>query len=208
MFVESRQKKLFKIVKEYLSKNKSDQLHDIDHIIRVIFWTELLSKKEKADLTITIPAAILHDIGMPKYGDDLHAKEGAKMSKPILKDCGYNDEEIEKISETIAMHSTDDPKPPETIEARVLFDADKLDTVGPVALHRWFFEYAKRGYLHHEALKKTLEHFQRFKRRYGDPFFLTKTGKTIGKARLKYTKARIKEILKDLDKFKDLYKFL
>lgn len=208
MFTESRQKQLFEKVKEYFKENKSDQAHDIDHVIRVIFWTKLLSEKEKTDLSITMPAAILHDIGIPKYGDELHAREGAKMCKPFLKDCGYSDEEIEKISATIAMHSTDDPKPLETIEAQILFDADKLDATGPIALYRWFFEYAKKGYLHHEVLKKIPKHIQKWKNRYGDPPFFTKTGKQIGKKGFKYIEDKCKEILKDLEKFKDLYRLI
>ena len=164
MFTEPRQKQLFEKLKKYFKINKSDYLHDIDHVLRVVFWAKLLSEKEKADLSIIIPAAILHDVGISKYGDEQHAIEGAKMCRPFLKGCGYSNEEIKRISETILMHSTDDPKPPETIEGRVLFDADKLDATGPVALHRWFFEYAKRGYMHHEALNKILEHIQRWKK--------------------------------------------
>jgi len=208
MFTEPRQKQLFEKVKEYFRVNKSDQLHDIDHIIRTVFWAELLSKKENADLSITIPAAILHDIGMPKYGDELHAREGARMCKPFLKDCSYTDDEIAKIAETVFMHSTDDPRQCKSLEGQVLFDADKLDATGPIALHRWFFEYSKRGYLHHECLNKILEHLQRLKNKYGEPPFFTKTGKQIGKDRLKYLEDKCKEILQDLDKFQDFYKLL
>lgn len=210
MFTEPRQEQLFEKVKEYFRLNKSDQVHDIDHVVRVVFWAKLLSEKENGNLSITIPAAILHDIGMPKYGDELHAREGVKMCRPFLKDCGYTDDEIEKIAETVSMHSTDDPKPepPKTVEGQVLFDADKLDATGPVGLHRWFFEYAKKGYLHHGALKKILEHIQRWKKKYGDPPFYTKAGKRIGKDRFRYVEDKCREILKDLDRFKDLYRLL
>lgn len=206
MFTEPRQKELFEKVKAYFKANRPDQLHDIDHTIRVVFWAKLLSEKENAVLSIAIPAAILHDIGIPKYGDKLHAREGARMCKPILKDCGYTKDEIEKIAEAISVHSTDDPNPPKSLEGRVLFDADKLDATGPIALHRWFFEYAKKRHLHHEALKKILEHIQRWKKTYGDPPFFTKTGRQLGKDGLKYIEDKCKEILQDLNKFKDVYK--
>jgi uncharacterized protein len=207
---DEREKRLFEKVKKYFRENKSDQLHDIDHIIRVVYWARVLSEKEGADLSVTIPAAILHDIGMPKHGDKLHAKMGSKMCKPFLKDCGYSENEIGKISETISMHSTDDPKPepPGTKEGRVLFDADKLDAAGPIALHRWFFEYSKMGYLHHEAVRKIPEHIQRWRKKYGDPPFFTETGKEIGKDRLKYIEKQCRDILRDLEKFKDLYKLI
>jgi uncharacterized protein len=208
MFTEPRQRLVFEKVKEYFKKNKSDQLHEIDHIVRVIFWTKLLSEKEGADLSITIPAAILHDIGLPKYGDGLHARKGAEMCRPVLKECGYNEEEIERVAETVSMHSTDDPKDYKTLEGKVLFDADKLDTTGPIALHRWFFEYAKRGYLHHEVPAKILEHLQKWRVKYGDPPFYTKTGREIGRERIKYIEDTCREILKDLEKFKEVYKLL
>jgi HD superfamily phosphodiesterase len=208
MFTEERQKHVFEKVRQYFKENKSDYLHDIDHILRVIFWAKFLSDKEKANSSITIPAAILHDIGMPEHGDELHASKGAEMCRPILKDCGYSDDEIEKIAETISMHSTDDPNPPKTLESRVLFDADKLDAGGPVGLHRWFFEYAKHGYLHHDALHKILQHIEKWRTKYGDPPFFTETGKQIGKERLEYIENQCKEILRDLEKFKELFKLI
>ncbi len=208
MLDEPRQRQLFEKVKEYFKENKSDQLHDIDHIIRVVYWANVLSEKENAKSSIVIPSAILHDVGMPKYGDEEHAQKGPLIAKPMLEDCGYKNDEIELISQTITMHSTDDPKPPDTIEGRVLFDADKLDATGPIALHRWFFEYSKRGYLHHDAISKTLEHIQKWKDKYGDPPFFTDTGKQIGGERFKYIEEQCKLILHDLEKFKDLYKLI
>lgn len=210
MFNDPREKRLFEKVRQYVKENESDQLHDIDHILRVVYWTELLSKKENAKLSITIPAAILHDIGMPKYGDEHHARGGIKLAKPILRDCGYSADESKRITEAISMHSTDDPiiGPPKTIEGRVLFDSDKLDATGPIALHRWFFEYAKRGCLHHEALNNILAHIEKWKKKYGNPPFFTEAGKQIGKKRFKYIEETCKEILRDSERFKNLYKII
>ncbi len=210
MFTDPRQKKVLEELKKHYSEHKPDALHDIDHSLRDVHWAKILSKKEKADLTITIPATLLHDIAIPIVGDPTHAQIGSELCKPILKRCGYTENEIERIAHAILMHSTDDPNPksPEAIEDRVVFDADKLDATGPAALHRWFFEYHKQGYLHHEAVKKILEHIQRWKKKYGDPPFYTKTARLIGKMRFKYTEKTCKEILKDLEKFKDFYKFL
>ncbi len=208
MFKEERQKQVFEKVKKYFEENKSDYLHDIDHVIRVIYWATILSEKENGDLSIIMPAATLHDIARSKYGHTLHAREGAEMCKSFLKDCGYNPQEIKRISETILMHSRADPGPPKTIEAQVLFDADKLDATGPVALYRFFFEFAKKGYLHHKALEKSLALIEKWKEEYGDPPFLTKSGKEIGKERLKYIEDKCKEILQDLEQFKDFYNLL
>ena len=200
MFTETRQKKLFEMVKKYLRKNKPDQVHDIDHIARVIYWTKLITKTEKADMSITLPAAILHDIAIPKYGDDLHARMGAKMCKPFLRKYGYKENEIKRISETIGMHSTDDPNPPKTIESRVLFDADKMDATGPSGIRTWIIQYTKHDVPLKEALEKMLALVARAKKRFGNSLFLTKTGRRIGGPRLAYTDRVIREMVKDLRK--------
>lgn len=205
-FTEPRQKKLFEDVKKYYNTHKFDYLHQFDHTVRVLWWIKFLSLKEKADLSITIPAAILHDIAIPTVGDEKHARAGAKLCKPFLKKCDYSKDEIERIAETISMHSQDDPKPPKTIEAKVMFDADKLDAVGPIALHRWFFDYAKEGYKNHEAVKKTIEHINKWKKIYGNPPFFTKTAKKISVKGLRYIEKICNEILKDSKKFKEIYK--
>ena len=211
MFIEDRQKKLFKEVKEYFEKNKSDQLHEIDHIIRVIYWTKFLSEKEEANLSITIPAAILHDVAIPKHGDETHAKMGADMCKPFLKKYDYDNKEIEIISKVILAHSTDDPNQSKTmtLEEKILFDADKLDAAGPVAYYRWILEYIpKKDILQHEAANKILEHLQRWRKKYGEQIFFTETARKIGKERIKYIENRCKDVLEDLKKFKEAYKLL
>ncbi|NIM46725.1 MAG: HD domain-containing protein [Candidatus Aenigmarchaeota archaeon] len=205
IFTDLRQKKLLNKVKEYYKINKPDISHEFDHTLRVIHWTIILSKKENVDSSITIPAAILHDIALPIVEDEKHAREGAKLCKPFLEECGYSKEETEKIAETISMHSQDDTNPNKTLEGKVLFDADKLDVTGPVGLHRWFLEYARKGYKHHEALKKTFNKISELKKLYGDPFFFTKTAKEIAGERVKFIEEECKKILKDLEKFKEIY---
>ena len=206
IFDEPRQKKLFGCAKEYFKENKPDCLHNIDHIARVVYWAKFLCKKEGANPSIVVPAAILHDIAIPKYGDRAHARKGAKICRPILKKCNYSEEEIEKIAEIISMHSTEDPKKPKTKEARILFDADKLDVLGPIALYRWLVAYSDKGLMHHEALQRILEEIDGLKRRYGVPPLFTDTAKRIGKGRLAYLEKRCKEMLKDLGRFREIYK--
>lgn len=206
IFTEPRQKKLLEKVKEYYKVNKPDIAHEFDHTVRVVYWVIILSKKENADTSITIPAAMLHDIAIPIVGDEKHAREGAKLCKPLLEDCGYSKKEIEKIAETISMHSTDDPNPNKTLEGKILFDADKLDVIGPIGLHRWFLEYARKGYMHHKAVKKALSTIAEFKKIYGGNIFFTETAREIYKEKSGYAEKICGEILKDLEKFKDIYK--
>jgi uncharacterized protein len=210
-FKETRQKKLFEDVKKYykthFNKNSfANYIHRLDHIARVIWWAKFISLREKADLSITIPAAILHDIGRSKSGNELHAKEGNKLCRSLLKKCGYDKIEIKRIANAISTHSTHQKKLPEIVEAMIIFDADKLDTLGPIGLHRWFFEYARMGYRNDETAKKILEHLNKWKHRYGNQIFFTKTAKKISVKGLLYIEKTCKEILKDSNKFKKIYK--
>lgn len=205
-FKDPKQKKLFELIKKYYQNHKFDYLHQFDHIVRVLWWIKFLSEKEKADLSITIPAAILHDIAISTVGDENHAIEGAKLCKPFLRKYGYSRDEIEKIAETVSMHSTDDANPPKTIEAKVMFDADKLDAVGPAALHRWFFEYGRKGYNNYRTVKKTLNKINEWKKRYGYPPFFTKTARKISVKGLRYVENTCNLILKDSNKFRKIYK--
>ncbi len=206
IFTEERQKKLLERVKEYYKNNKSDNAHRFDHTVRVVYWVNILSEMENVDKSIMIPAALLHDIAIPIVGDETHAREGAKLCKPILEECGYSKEDIEKIAEIISMHSTDDPNPNKSLEGKVLFDADKLDATGPISLHRFFFEYAKKGYIHHDALKKAILHIEKFRKLNDGTIFFTKSAKEISKDRGKYVEKICKEILEDLEKFQEIYK--
>ncbi len=165
-----RQTRLLQYVEHYFRQHRPDAAHEIDHIQRVTFWAEKLARAEKADSEVVIAAAILHDIGMPKFGDARHATEGAKMAVPILKQSGYSASQIQSICSAIVHHTTEVNDPPRTLEEKVVFDADKLDAVGPISLHRWFFDYQKRGCLHAECIERTLVHLKRWKKTYGPGF--------------------------------------
>src|SRR3989344_2572963 len=111
MLTDKRQEKVLVWTKKYFQenkpspKNKQDALHDIDHAIRVAYWAKVLAKKENGDDYILIPAAILHDIAIPKVGDPFHATVGSKMCLPVLKKSGYTTIEIKRISDSIKTHS-------------------------------------------------------------------------------------------------------
>jgi putative nucleotidyltransferase with HDIG domain len=104
---DPRQKRLLLKVKEYYTGNRPDYAHEFDHTARVVYWAKALCEKERADCGIVIPAAILHDIGIPKAGDEGHARKGAEMCAEFLNE--YDEGEIERIAEAIRQHSTDDP---------------------------------------------------------------------------------------------------
>ena len=116
--------------------------HDFSHVIRVYNLCLTIAKEEKnVDLEVLKISALLHDIArrkedLDKTGKIDHAKLSAKMAEKILKDLGYSKEKIEKIKHCIEAHRFKRRLKPKTIEAKILFDADKLDVCGAIGIAR------------------------------------------------------------------------
>ena len=154
--------------------------HDINHIRRVVRNAKIIGEKEGANLSILIPAAMLHDIalkkGTLKETNDKHAVLGAEIAKGILEECGF--ENVDKICSTIIQHSLDNPtNEPRTLEGDCLFDADKLDAINPVGVARYLQESAL------EKNKDPLKSAEKFIEWLKNFEFRTKTGKELGKNR-------------------------
>lgn len=135
--------KIKEIVQNELDSDK-DSTHDIDHIMRVYNLALTIAKTEKdVDLDVLQAAALLHDIGGAKEAADPsgktdHAVIGAEMAKPILENLGYSEEMIKHIQACIISHRYRTDNLPETIEAKIVHDADKLETVGAIGIARAF----------------------------------------------------------------------
>ena len=116
--------------------------HAWDHTLRVVRLCWHIGKAEGVDMDILISSAYLHDIGRC-YQDDsngaiCHAEKGSKMAEPFLKDLPFSDDQREGILHCIRSHRFRGDRIPNTPEARVLFDSDKLDSIGAVGIGRAF----------------------------------------------------------------------
>ena len=116
--------------------------HDWDHTERVLRLCLRIGRREKADLFVLRLAAILHDIGRAEedrsHGRRCHAEAGAEKARVLLAGRGLPADLIERVVHCIAAHRYRKAVKPETLEARVLFDADKLDSIGAVGIGRAF----------------------------------------------------------------------
>jgi uncharacterized protein len=129
-------------IKEIAEKESSFE-HKMDHVLRVYNLCLLLAKNEKVDLDVLKAAALLHDIARTKEDKDTtgkidHALLGAEMAEPILKQLDFSEEKIQHIKDCIISHRYRNDHEPKTIEAKILFDADKLDTIGATGIARSF----------------------------------------------------------------------
>jgi uncharacterized protein len=130
--------KLKEIANKLLTKCPA---HDITHVERVYNTALKLAEGEDVDLDVIEAAALLHDIGGQKELDNPsldHAIEGAKMAKNILEDLGYSKEAIKHIQDCIVTHRYRTENKPKTLEAKIVFDADKLETLGAIGIARIF----------------------------------------------------------------------
>jgi uncharacterized protein len=131
-------------IREIVEKELSSSHHDIEHIERVYNLCLHLAKHESnVDLEILKTAALLHDIArfkefQDKTGKIEHAAFGAEMAEETLKTLGYSRDVIDKIKHCIIVHRYRRNRKPKTVEAKILFDADKLDALGAVGVARAF----------------------------------------------------------------------
>jgi len=123
--------------------------HDWDHTLRVHRLCRRIGTAEGADLLVTEAAAYLHDIGRGHQdrtnGTLCHAEKGAAMAREMLKAYPLTDNRRENIIHCIAAHRFRRGDTPRTVEASVLFDADKLDAIGAVGVARAFLFAGELG---------------------------------------------------------------
>jgi len=128
-----------------------DAGHDINHTLRVYDLCLKLARGIKGvDLEVLHLSALLHDIGGPielkdKTGKVCHARESAKMAGRILKSLGYPKEKIDKVIHCILAHRHRTGVKPGSREAKILFDADKLDALGALGIARAYIWIGKNN---------------------------------------------------------------
>ena len=116
----------------------ADAVHDFDHVLRVLRLAERIARAEGADLSIVRAAALLHDVGREEAqaaGAD-HATVAASEARRVLQ--GLPEAQVEAVVDAIAAHRFRTDPQPTTLEAKVLFDADKLDAIGAIGVARAF----------------------------------------------------------------------
>ncbi|HII81608.1 MAG TPA: HD domain-containing protein [Methanosarcina sp.] len=112
--------------------------HDMSHINRVEALCMEIQKEEGGDLLILRLAALLHDVGVIKEheeGGD-HALYSAEIASELLTRAGVEKKTIDAVKYCILTHRFSGGKIPETIEARILQDADRLDALGAIGIFR------------------------------------------------------------------------
>jgi uncharacterized protein len=132
---------MYSKIENYMYNCMKDAAHDPEHIFRVLYQSlEIASKRiDKINYDVLIAACLLHDIGREeqfKNKNICHAKIGGIMAKEYLLKNGWSEENAEHVNKCISSHRFRGDNIPETIEAKILFDSDKLDVIGCLGIAR------------------------------------------------------------------------
>ena len=132
--------------------------HDWEHTLRVFRLCEKMGRAENADMDVLRAAAYLHDIGRvfqdASGGEVCHAEKGAQMAGPLVETLPLTDSQKRNIIHCIRSHRFRNHHQPATVEAKILFDADKLDAIGAVGVARAFLFAGEVGArLHNPGIK-------------------------------------------------------
>ncbi len=114
------------------------------HTLRVTQYGKMIAVEEKADSEIVLAACILHDLAKFIPGDHgvEHGRIGARLARPFLQTLAYSPEQIENICFSIAVHVDDkaDFAHPQTLESKIVSDADNIDRFGAYRVLMRFHE--------------------------------------------------------------------
>ncbi|MEX1248711.1 MAG: HD domain-containing protein [Anaerolineales bacterium] len=116
-----------------------DPVHGFDHILRVLRLAERLAAAEGADLEIVRAAVLLHDASGAETGGQgraEHQNHSAEFARVILEAEGWPPERITAVQHCIRAHRFRGEETPQSLEAKILFDADKLDVIGAFGVAR------------------------------------------------------------------------
>ena len=134
---------------DYLSEvMASDPAHDITHVKRVVQNTLRLTEAENGNAGVTVPAAWLHDCVSVAKNSPLRAqasKLAAQEAVRFLESVDYTPELLSEIYHAIEAHSFSANINTETLEARIVQDADRLEAVGAIGITRCFLTGGSMG---------------------------------------------------------------
>ncbi|MBQ9531700.1 MAG: HD domain-containing protein [Eubacterium sp.] len=136
-------KENYRLIEGYMLSCMDNNAHDKEHIYRVLYTAlEIAQSEREANADILIAACLLHDIGRREQFENpeiCHAKIGAKKAFSFLIANGFNEEFSTKVASCINSHRFRGDNAPDSIEAKILFDADKIDACGTMGIARTLY---------------------------------------------------------------------
>ena len=150
--------------------------HDYSHVLQVTeFAIEIANNiEEEVDPVVVICGALLHDIGR-MISDEMHGLVGGSIAEELLESLPLSDEQAIRITKVIVRHTATSHVAPQTVEEKIVYDADGLDRLGTMGLLRGFV--GKKG-----SMVDVLERYMAKRVKAYDKLYFPISQK-IGKAR-------------------------
>ena len=130
----------YALLESYMLSCMEDSAHDKEHIYRVLYTAlDIAQTEENVNHDVLIGACLLHDIGRKEQFENpkvCHAQAGAEKAYRFLREKDFPEDFAEHVRKCILSHRYRKSNPPESIEAKILFDADKVDVAGAVGIAR------------------------------------------------------------------------
>lgn len=117
-----------------------DAAHDFDHLVRTMALADAIQAVEGGDQPTIWAAVALHDSGQERerrHGGD-HAFIGAELAGDILTGTQFPQQTIPAVQQAIREHRMTGKNIPQTLEGRILYDADKIDCLGAIGIGRLY----------------------------------------------------------------------
>jgi uncharacterized protein len=139
--VNQLQNWLFELARDTMAREGSgDAAHDYDHLLRVMAIANTIQAHDGGDLPTIWAAVAFHDIGQERerrHGGD-HAFIGAEMAVELLTNTLFPQQAISGVQQAIREHRMTGGVTPQTLEGRILYDADKIDGLGAIGIGRLY----------------------------------------------------------------------
>ncbi len=169
-----------------------DPAHGWPHVERVrrLAWeiVSLEGLEDKINKCVLDASIALHDVGRSTSSNMHHAAESAKVAVELLGALGASSSCMKAVEHAILAHSYSLGVKAETLEARVLSDADKLDALGAIGIARVFHTGCKMG----RDFEDSVKHFYDKILRLPDTMYLNASRK-IAAERLRIIEGFLRE---------------
>ena len=133
-------KQTYILIENYMLSCMEDSAHDKEHIYRVLYNAlEIAKTEDEVDYNVLIAACLLHDIGRREQFENpsvCHAMVGGEKAFYFLMGNGFDEEFSRKVKHCIQTHRFRKSMQPESLEAKILFDSDKLEATGALGIAR------------------------------------------------------------------------
>jgi uncharacterized protein len=125
-----------------------DGAHDLSHLQRVWHNVRLIQAQEGGDLEVLLAGVLLHDCVAVEKNSPLRSQASqlaAQKASRVLAEMAWSDSKIAAVAHAIEAHSFSANITPTSLEAKVLQDADRLDSLGMLGVARTFYVAGRMG---------------------------------------------------------------